>query len=146
MKLHRILFACLSLASIMAADVGACTCECRGQSTVQAATAAAAVIVVGRVIERREIDPLSSCAEEILRVTVTQRLKGSSGSEVTFVRAPVGTGCDFKFPVRVGDEYLFFGYLRKDGTLDVSGCAPSAPLKEAFELLRTVRDELGQVS
>src|SRR5262245_40128102 len=133
----------------------ACVCVCDDTSTFERSVADASVIMVAKVLAIRsrstDSDPtddvvtMSSCGQQEIHVAVTQALKGQPEPEVTLVRGSVGTACDFKFALRAGKQYVFFGFRGEDGALYVSGCSPSSPAESARKLLERVRKQLGSL-
>ena len=135
----------------------ACSCACLGDYTVEQQIRDATVIVVAKVIKITDKGPVSipgtdlvvfsSCGEQQVRVAVTQSLKGTAPTELSFVRSDVGTACDFEFPFREGDLYLLFGFGSSDGgTLQLSGCSPSLPAGKARKMIKTVQRQLAKAS
>ena len=138
-------------------DLWACVCACRSDIKVEQEIADAAMIVLARVVSTKpkstdpdpndEIVEVSSCGEQWVQVSIQETLKGTPTPKISFVRANVGTGCDFKFPLRVGDAYLFFAFKGKsDDNIHISGCSPSLPESSASDVLEKVRKQIGEVS
>ncbi len=95
------------------------------------------VVFIGRAQSVVQKTP----GDQVARFVVEEWLRGEKvGSEITTISRGIGGSCDYGFDQ--GTRYLVHASRRPDGTWSVSLCGGTAPIEQAADDLKYIRDAL----